>query len=149
MWCLMSMRQMLLISLNTQLAELLLTEYYGEKEPATINCAFLACWFGAFFVPFATNSWRSSSIFVELEEPHFFLGLLHGYQRRRQSCKRLFLWSKRDWTPQSQANASWQRYLKNCYCTFQNSLQILWGYSCALWLPAALKSYIIGISVWW
>lgn len=31
----MSVWQMLLISFNTQLAELLLTEYYGEKEPAT------------------------------------------------------------------------------------------------------------------
>lgn len=30
---------MLLISFNTQLAELLLTEYCGEKEPATTNRA--------------------------------------------------------------------------------------------------------------
>lgn len=45
--------------------------------------------------------------------------------------------------------ASWQRYTHNYYCTSQNSLQIWCGYSCALWLPAELKSHIIGISVRW
>lgn len=38
----MSMWQMLLISFNTQLAELL-TENYDEKEPATINYALRKC----------------------------------------------------------------------------------------------------------
>lgn len=47
----MSMKQMLLISFNTQLAEFL-TEYYGEKEPATLYCALQKCfWLGFFLYP--------------------------------------------------------------------------------------------------
>lgn len=101
-----------------------------------------------FFVSSATNFWRSSLIFVELEEPHIFPGLLHDYQRR-QSCKRLFSWSKRDRTPQNQANASWKRHTELLLHISKLSPNWVWLQLCALWLPAALKSDTIEISVRW
>lgn len=101
-----------------------------------------------FLIPSTTNSWKSSLIFVELEEPHIFLELLHDYQRRKQNCKRLFLWSKRDRTPQSQANSSWQRHTQLLLHISKLSPNSVWLQLCPM-TASTLKSDTISISVRW